>query len=311
MTDLKISQLGAAATPLTGAELIELVQGGVNVQGTTAEIAALAPPSAFGNPNNPFAVSNGSQVRWATMTINPSSGAFTTGLASSGNGVGWNPVSGSTGGLATHSPNTGGATIYASTGFITQATGSGSTGQASEVLGSIFNGEMAVTRALSGGFPICGGQIVYYGGLDTVASAMRFFWGFGPLGAVISSGDPSAFLSTIGFGKDAGDTNVQFMYNNSAGTATKVDTGFAPSAITQHMLKVVISIDVVGNVTATLQDLETGGVGTHTFTVATATAKLPANGVSMQPLFYIDTGTQTAAVKHAYHSIFVTSSFFS
>lgn len=41
MTDKKISQLGAAAT-LTGAELVELVQGGANVQSNVAAIAAAA-----------------------------------------------------------------------------------------------------------------------------------------------------------------------------------------------------------------------------------------------------------------------------
>lgn len=39
----KISALTAASTPLTGAELIEIVQSGTSKQATTADIAGLAP----------------------------------------------------------------------------------------------------------------------------------------------------------------------------------------------------------------------------------------------------------------------------
>lgn len=46
MTDKKISQLANAAA-LTGNELIELVQGGANVQSTSAAVAQLAVPSSF------------------------------------------------------------------------------------------------------------------------------------------------------------------------------------------------------------------------------------------------------------------------
>ena len=48
MADTKISAMGAAATPLTGAELVPLVQGGVNVRSTVALFGQYA-RSTFSN----------------------------------------------------------------------------------------------------------------------------------------------------------------------------------------------------------------------------------------------------------------------
>lgn len=39
------------------------------------------------------------------------------------------------------------------------------------------------------------------------------------------AGDPSALLNIIGIGADSADTNLQLMYNDGAGTATKVNLG--------------------------------------------------------------------------------------
>lgn len=44
-------------------------------------------------------------------------------------------------------------------------------------------------------------------------------------------------VNIIGVGKDAGDTNFQFMFNDASGVATKVDTGITPSATTMYALR--------------------------------------------------------------------------
>lgn len=50
------------------------------------------------------------------------------------------------------------------------------------------------------------------------------FCGMRPSGA-LTDVQPSTLTNMVGMGWDAADTNVQFMYNNSAGTATKIDLG--------------------------------------------------------------------------------------
>lgn len=55
----------------------------------------------------------------------------------------------------------------------------------------------------------------------------RIFNGLYGTAGVIGNVDPSSLVNLIGFGKDTGDTNIQFMHNDSGGTATKIDTGVA------------------------------------------------------------------------------------
>jgi hypothetical protein len=47
MPDTKISAMTAATTPLTGAELVPLIQGGANVKSTTLKIASIQTVSSY------------------------------------------------------------------------------------------------------------------------------------------------------------------------------------------------------------------------------------------------------------------------
>lgn len=62
---LKISAMPAAAVPLTGAELVPLVQGGANVKGTVQELAdfTFAPPGAVSlHPGGSLTLQGGDSV---------------------------------------------------------------------------------------------------------------------------------------------------------------------------------------------------------------------------------------------------------
>jgi hypothetical protein len=71
------------------------------------------------------------------------------------------------------------------------------------------------------------GGIVYRArfGLPQILAGMRWFVGLTGSAAVIGNVNPSTLTNIVGFGIDAGDTNVQLMQNDAAGTATKTDTG--------------------------------------------------------------------------------------
>lgn len=73
MPNLKISQLPAAGA-LTGAELLEAVQGGVNVQTTSQDIADLG--GGGGGTTIPYGETSGTNTYTATTT--PTTSSYTT-----------------------------------------------------------------------------------------------------------------------------------------------------------------------------------------------------------------------------------------
>lgn len=309
MADLKISQLSAAA-PLTGAELVELVQSGVNVQSTTgALMTAPASGTIFGNPGSPFNLGLGSVVRWAVSTCNPIGNLIEAGTTSDGLGIQWT----ATPAVSSHqAPNLGASTIGAATGFplLVSAAALNSGADLNGAGTWSTNGPQIMYRLLSPALPIAGFSLVFYGCMTALAAAATCFFGMGPSGAAFSGSQvPSAALNSIAFAKDIGDTNLQFIYNNGAGTATKTDTGMAFTSLLNHMFKLVITCDVLGNVTASFTDLEAGGLGSVSYGVASATVKLPAVNTNVQPRFYMSTGNQAVAVSWGFHSVFTASGF--
>lgn len=70
MADQKISGMTAATTPLTGAESVELVQGGINKQATAQDIADLANPPT--TPTLAVVLGNGNDASGQSITGLPS-----------------------------------------------------------------------------------------------------------------------------------------------------------------------------------------------------------------------------------------------
>lgn len=64
-------------------------------------------------------------------------------------------------------------------------------------------------------------------GFTTLPAGYRVFVGLHSSTSVIGNVDPSTLANMCGLGKDTGDTNLQFMYNDASGTAQKIDTGIA------------------------------------------------------------------------------------
>ncbi len=72
-------------------------------------------------------------------------------------------------------------------------------------------------------------------------SVMRLFIGYQPSNGVYGGASRiDSFVSMIGLGKDADDTNLQFMYNNASGTAQRYDTGVVPN--TNDLYRITIYV---------------------------------------------------------------------
>lgn len=64
-------------------------------------------------------------------------------------------------------------------------------------------------------------------GCLTLPAGYRQFVGLYGTAGVIGNVDPSSLFNILGLAKDTADTNLQFIYNDASGTATKIDTGVA------------------------------------------------------------------------------------
>lgn len=280
MADLKISQLPAAAA-LTGSELVELVQSGGNVKSTIGAVTATAPVPTLQTLS--ITTENYQVVRG-----DPRAGGV---IASGPVGAPWASSSSQT----LVSPNPNAANLGLAVGMA--YTSSAATGNTGADFFANQNNCRAYRQALAS--PLLGGFQLYWEFLlVNTKSDQTFFIGWAP--GTVSLGNtvvPSALINMVGFGKDQGDANLQFMVNNGAGTATKIDTGIAWSSFgtfaNRHLLSVRLDCDAAGNtITATFTDLETGGA-TFTTTVPTAQPKnIPAN-TAVSPHLYAGEGTAT------------------
>ncbi len=308
MANQKISQMPAAAA-LTGAELVEVVQGGVNAQTTVSALAPVPSVSGvFGNPNAPFGSGFGSHIKWH-YAVASFAGVLVPVAAQGETGSTYNTGFGA---LTAQHPNPGGATIYATSGMgiITSTAATNSAADINNGGDFGVNSAQQMWRVLNPALPISGFTMVFYGGIDAMPAAGALFFGMAATnGSLPQTTVPSALLNCIGFSKDGGDANIQFIYNNGGGSATKTDTGIPAANIVRHMLKIVITCDVLGNVTAALTDLESGGSGTVSYSVPTATVKLPLANTSVQPHYWAGTAAQSVAVGIATRASIVTGGF--
>lgn len=125
-------------------------------------------------------------------------------------------------------------------------------------------------------------------------STAKHFYGLSAVDGNLNFGsgvDPSAALNLIGVGKDEGDTNLYFIHNDGSGTATKVDTGVAASALTASVFDVYIQLARNGDAKIALHDLESG-----TAYSATLSSDLPADGTLLFPKMQTGNGATASAV---------------
>lgn len=97
-----------------------------------------------------------------------------------------------------------------------------STAGTSASCGALWNNRIMCRGSVAG----CGGfEMVCRVSIDVIAASQAFMAACVSVTADIGDTDPSAQVNMIGFGADAGDSNLQFMHNDGSGTATKVDLG--------------------------------------------------------------------------------------
>ena len=153
------------------------------------------------------------------------------------------------------------------------------------------------TAGAPGGFS---SRIVWGPSTGVSTATTRAFCGFRATAAPTDV-NPSSLLNLVGMGWDSGDTNVQMMTNDGAGTATKTDLGasfprpntdnttvyelqlYSPNSTTQSVNWRVIRYDTTGK---TIAAEATG----------TITTDLPANTVLMAPHVWMSVGGTSSVI---------------
>jgi hypothetical protein len=319
MANEAISQMPAAAT-LTGTELIEVVQSGVNVRSTVANIVASASitqaslqgassqtPAQFAAAGN-FAT----QLIWMTGVPELTGGGAPGGATNQGIGVGWQNLGGT---FSAQQPTGTGANLAATvgTGILTSSSAANSMASANATVFNSAGACMNMVRAYSNGLPVAGFTMTFYFTLRTIQAGGAIFFGLAPGTEGFSATQvPSALLNTVGLGMDQSDTNLSFYINNGSGSATKSSLGVTPANLQNQLLRLVITCDGLGNVAFALTNLEATGTyagQSWTLSYATSTAKLPATNTLIEPQLYMNNGGTAVAVAFGFVYFFATCGF--
>lgn len=257
-----------AATALTGAELVPIVQGGITSRSTVAAFALLAPPPSQRFTRTWFAYAGSTTLGNNVSAGNTSSGAGTISAPAVAPGT-----SRFAGSRRVRSTTAASANVQAANNQ------TGTTDGTYRAISSVANG--------------AGFDMEMYFGWHAVTAAQRAWAGMNDAVALSSGVDPSTYTNCLMFAKDVADANLQFMYNDGSGTCTKVDTGVVFTTLIDKLLRLRIHAPAGGTtVTVELVNAETG---VTIYSGVTGTTNIPAADV----LLFWYTGADTAAVATA------------
>ncbi len=217
---IPISELNAASA-LTGAELVPIVQDGTTVHATAQHIADLAIPTPV--------IRIPMLHQWVAIPGSSTLFQFPPGNLSS--------VAG--GGASNPTLTSGGALRDAITRVRYRS------GSANNISAYLALADQTLWRYTGGLAPPGHTLLEFIFNWRTIGSDECACAGLGAPANVSTTGEPSAFVSCLMLGKDSADVNLQLMYNDGSGACTKVDTGVAFAAIKNRLLRLLISLDHV------------------------------------------------------------------
>lgn len=145
-----------------------------------------------------------------------------------------------------------------------------------------------------------GGQVLGVFGCNQLPTNPRFFLGYSRATVVGSTSEPSALLNIAAFAKDSTDTNLQFMVNDGAGVATKVDTGIPMVAATTWLYWTIWIDPGMAAVRGLLAALDSGAIW-----YGVATTNLPATGLMLASQLGGLNGTNTGTAIQMHQQRFV------
>ncbi|HOZ33326.1 MAG TPA: DUF2793 domain-containing protein [Tabrizicola sp.] len=165
---------------------------------------------------------------------------------------------------------------------------------------------LGAPSADNGGFHL----VVRWGPATGVANANhRAFVGMRGSASAPTDVNPSTLTNMCGMGYDAGDANVQFMYNDGSGTATKIDLGASfpkPSSDRTAAYEIALFAPpgTVQSLTYEVRDLGTGATAS-----GTVTTDLPATSQLLTVLGYMSVGGTSSVVGISLMGLYIESDY--
>ena len=146
-----------------------------------------------------------------------------------------------------------------------------------------------------------GFDIIIRFGIPAFSTNRQFFAGMmGSASGFGPTNNPSGLTNTFGVGVDATDTNFQIMHNDSAGTATKSDTGIALSTTEAYTLRITAAANA-STVDFEFKDSTT----TYNYTAST---NIPANTQFLNWIVQLNSNTDTQVIEVSIGEVYSESS---
>lgn len=145
-----------------------------------------------------------------------------------------------------------------------------------------------------------GYRIELYCAVVTTQVTLRAFWGLAASTALTLAADPSAFVNCIGLAADAADSTMQIMYNDAAGTCTKVAlAGMAKTS--GAFYKLTLTCNSLGNSSqgvAVQYRVDRLDITTASPAAGFITTNMPSNVTVLGLTVLTGNGATAAAVQH-------------
>ncbi|MBS3979914.1 MAG: DUF2793 domain-containing protein [Rhodobacteraceae bacterium] len=140
-------------------------------------------------------------------------------------------------------------------------------------------------------------------------AAHRAFVGMRNTAAAPTDVNPSTLTNICGMGYDSADANIQFMYNDGTGTATKIDlgAGFAkPNADLTSVYEIAMFArpGTTQSLTYEVTNLVSGAVAT-----GTVTTDLPSTTTLVNPFSYMSVGGVSSVIGFATMSLYIETDY--
>lgn len=142
-------------------------------------------------------------------------------------------------------------------------------------------------------YPVSGFSAAFLFSIEDAAavSTARHIVGFKGASTALGGTDPSSFTDCFFIGADAGDTNLQFMYNDNTGTCTKVDLGI-DKGTTGELFEANFHIAPEG----TTVSYELIRLSDGSSVSGSVDTNLPSAATGLRPFMHRGNGSTTAAV---------------
>jgi hypothetical protein len=157
----------------------------------------------------------------------------------------------------------------------------------------------------NGGFHM----ITRWGPATGVATTTSRAWcGMRPTAAPTDM-EPSTLINAVGMGWDAADTNIQFMHNDGAGTATKIDLGasFPVPTVDRTSVYEIALFSPPGttqSVSYEITDLASGAVAS-----GTVTTDLPSTSTLLAPQLQMSVGGTSSVIGVAVMGMYIETDY--